>query len=53
MSKVLNLSLTDVRYSLLAEIAESYGVTVYGVVREAIDQYLYEVKGFYDGYRLR
>lgn len=40
MSRVLNLSLTDARYSLLAEIAESNGVTVYTVVREAIDAYL-------------
>lgn len=47
MSKVLNLSLTDVRYSLLAEIAESNGGTVYDVVREAIDIFLLEVKGFY------
>jgi hypothetical protein len=41
MSKVLNLSLTDARYSLLAEIADSNGVTVYTIVREAIDLYLF------------
>jgi len=40
MSKVLNLSLTDARYSLLAEIAENSGVTVYTIVRKAIDSYL-------------
>lgn len=53
MSKVLNLSLTDARYSLLAEIAESDGVTVYDVVRKAIDLYLFDVKGFCDGYPMR
>ena len=42
MSRVLNLSLTDARYSLLAEIAEIRGVTVYKIVREAIDQYLFD-----------
>ena len=41
MSKVLNLSLTDVRYNLLAEMAEARGLTIYNIVREAIDLYLY------------
>ena len=53
MSKVLNLSLTDARYSLLAEIAELYGGTVYDVVRMAIDRYLFEAKGFSDERQLR
>ena len=41
MSKVLNLSLTDARYALLEEIAEARDLTVYNIVREAIDLYLY------------
>lgn len=53
MSKVLNLSLTDARYSLLAEIAESNGGTVYDVVRVAIDAYLFDEKCYRDGIRLR
>lgn len=53
MSKVLNLSLTDARYSLLSEIAESDGGTVYDVVRKAIDIYLFEEKCYRDGQRLR
>lgn len=48
MSKVLNLSLTDVRYSYLSDIAEVNGLTVYDVVREAIDIYLFKMKGFFD-----
>jgi len=54
MSKVLNLSLTDHRYSLLADIAELCGCTVYDVVRVAIDRYLSdEVKGYRDELQLR
>ena len=53
MSKVLNLSLTDARYSLLAEIAELYGGTVYDVVRVAIDRYLLEVKDYHGELRSR
>ena len=46
MSKVLTLSLTDFRYSILSEIAESDGGSVYDVVRKAIDIYLFEEKGY-------
>ena len=53
MSKVLNLSLTDRRYFLLSEIAKQNGVSVYDVVRKAIDIYLYEVKGYCDERQLR
>ena len=52
MSKVMNLSLTDARYSLLAEIAELYGGTVYDVVRVAIDRYLYVAKDHQGEYLL-
>ena len=53
MSKVLNLSLTDLRYSYLSTIAETNGVTVYDVVRQAIDLYLYKEEGFREELRSR